>query len=160
MLNTFAAMKQILLVLVYCFVLVSSYSISVDVAASRKLKETTTEFNTTTISPVPTSEVTTESYSSTSSQSETNSTATASPEDGVEIVDPPRTVARPPPVECEETVPRNSNARSTNGRLRVIRARSLADCCEDCRRGTYGTCRSWWRSNRNGSRRCYLNTNR
>eukprot|EP00210_Caulerpa_lentillifera_P003921 g3742.t2 len=58
-------MKQTFLVLVNCFVLASSYSTSADLTASRKLKQTTTEFNTTTDeSSVQTSAVAIESFSS------------------------------------------------------------------------------------------------
>eukprot|EP00210_Caulerpa_lentillifera_P003919 g3741.t1 len=152
-------MKQILLVLVYCFVLASSYSISADLTASRKLKETKTRCSTTTVSSVSTSDITTESYSSTSSQSETNSTATASPEDDVQTVVPPSQGASPPPVVCVNALPRDISAMSANGRLNVVRTTSLDVCCENCRRGTYGTCRSWWREDGNGRQNCYLNAN-
>eukprot|EP00210_Caulerpa_lentillifera_P003914 g3737.t1 len=150
-------MKQTFLVLVYCFVLASPYSIRAETHVNRKLKQTNKVLSPETDFTIKAREVSIESVSTNFGSVFTFTGRRKTTRHGRKIMKS----GLPPPVEnCTESMQKSSNAKRTEGRLRLFATTSLKDCCEKCRRGKYGRCRSWWRENGNGSRLCYLSMNR
>eukprot|EP00210_Caulerpa_lentillifera_P003915 g3737.t2 len=163
-------MKQTFLVLVYCFVLASPYSIRAETHVNRKLKQTNKVLSPETDFTIKAREVSIESVSTNFGSVFTFTGRRKTTRHGRKIMKSGTTflvsiehacIGLPPPVEnCTESMQKSSNAKRTEGRLRLFATTSLKDCCEKCRRGKYGRCRSWWRENGNGSRLCYLSMNR
>eukprot|EP00210_Caulerpa_lentillifera_P003916 g3738.t1 len=153
-------MKQTFVVLVYCFVFASSYSIRVEKNVDQKLKQMETVLSPVRESKIKAREVSTDSVLTNSrgvfafkGRRKINQNNDLRFKRSVE------TASHASSVPCATSLPKNSNARATEGRLRLFPTASLENCCEKCRMGTYGICRSWWRANGNGHQNCYLNRN-